>query len=88
MTDPSTPIQDKISRRRSGRSKQPAPIIIMDVPESDEEFDRQYDLTPLSKNDGHSLGAASYSIDPYENISKAAEMGENEKYAQLGISLM
>ena len=69
-----------------GRNRRSSAVAI-DVA-SDEEFDRQYDLTPLSKKRGAgNANAPTYSIDPWEAVSPAnREMEENENFAQHGIS--
>jgi hypothetical protein len=67
---------------------------------SDEEFDRQYDLTPLNTKRGAGLkistatdsrgpSTPSYSIDPWEAVSPLnREMEENETFARLvGVSM-
>jgi hypothetical protein len=56
---------------------------------SEDEFERKYDLTPLSKKRGAGIEAntPSYSIDPWEAVSPLnQEMEENEKFARLAVS--
>jgi hypothetical protein len=66
---------------------------------SNEEFDRQYDLTPLNTKRGAGLKVStapdsrgantpSYSVDPWEVVSPSnREMEENENFARLCVSM-
>jgi hypothetical protein len=57
---------------------------------TDDEFDRQYDLTPLNtkRGAGTAPDTPSYSIDPWEAVSPLnREMEENEHFAQIGESM-
>lgn len=78
--DPST--RESLKERNRRRSANAIDVA------SDEEGDRQYDLTPLSKKRGAGdANTPSYSIDPWEAVSPLnREMEENESFAQRGIS--